>query len=63
MCSANDIDLDHIICPIVNEEISDVDCMEVWSASCRILKDDCIDEKFKSRPDWRSFCETCKYNF
>ena len=45
-----------IICPLINEKISPVDCMENQD-----LKDSCVPEKFKISPEWRKVCEKCEY--
>ena len=45
-----------IFCPLVNEKILPVDCMENQD-----LKDSSVPDKFKTSTDWRKICEKCKY--
>lgn len=47
---------DKIICPLVKEKITPVDCMEN-----RDLKEINIPNKFKQDPNWKEICQKCKY--
>lgn len=47
---------DRIICPLVDELIDPVDCME--------NRDTCeqsIPDKYKTKKDWKEICKNCKY--
>lgn len=46
----------NIICPLISESISPVDCMEN-----RDTKEESIPERFKAKPDWKEICKNCKY--
>lgn len=45
-----------IFCPLIDEKISIVDCMEN-----RDIKDKYIPEKYKQKKNWKSICKDCKY--
>lgn len=47
---------DKIFCPLADEKIDIVDCMEN-----RETRDEAIPAKFKVKPSWRKICEECKY--
>ncbi len=47
---------DFILCPLVDEKISAVDCLENI-----YIKEECIPPKFKVKKDWKEICENCKY--
>ena len=51
-----------IICPLANEEISDVDCMENIDVVDGLIKADTMPAKFKAKKDWREICEKCKHH-
>ena len=45
-----------IYCPLVDKDVDGFDCMEY-----QCVKDECIPEEFKQKPDWKTICESCKY--
>ncbi len=45
-----------IICPLVDREISCVDCME----NCDV-KDSSIPDEYKRKEDWKNICKACPY--
>lgn len=47
---------DEIVCPLIEDYITAVDCMEN-----RDLKDECIPDKFKEKINWKNICKNCKY--
>ena len=52
----NDIIDEKVLCPLINEKIDPVDCMENQD-----VMDEFVPSKFKISPDWRKICENCKY--
>lgn len=48
---------DRIICPLINIEISCVECMENQDT-----KEDFIPEIYKKLDNWKEVCKNCKYN-
>lgn len=51
-----------VLCPLVDTEIENVDCIENSDAVDGILRKDTIPEKFKKKPDWEKICERCKWH-
>lgn len=47
---------DKVICPLVDEKIDPVDCMENQA-----IRDEFIPQKFKQKENWREICQKCKY--
>lgn len=45
-----------ITCPLVDDEISPVDCM-----GNQTLKEASIPEPFKKKENWREICKNCRY--
>ena len=48
---------DYIFCPLVDEKIDCVDCMEN-----RYTCDSSIPEKYKRKKDWKDICNNCGYS-
>lgn len=48
---------DNIFCPLIDNEISCVDCMEN-----RDTKEEFIPAKFKLKNNWKDICNNCKYH-
>ncbi len=46
-----------IICPLIDDWTSFVDCMEN-----RDTKADYIPDKFKNKPNWKDICKNCQYS-
>lgn len=47
---------DKILCPLIDKEISRVDCMEN-----RDVKEEYIPDIFKEKDNWNVICQNCKY--
>ena len=48
---------ENIFCPLVEREISCVECMENTS-----LKSEAISEQYKAKKEWKEICNSCPYN-
>lgn len=48
---------DRILCPLVNEKIDIVDCMEN-----RDTREESIPKKYKIKKNWKEICKKCKYH-
>ena len=46
-----------IICPLVDEKIDPVDCMEN-----RETREESIPQKYKQKENWKDICKKCKYH-
>lgn len=53
--------IDKVKCPLVDSIIEDVECLETRDVVCKIIKDECIPEKFKQKENWHEICKKCKY--
>lgn len=48
---------ENVFCPLVDCEISCIECMENTS-----LKIEYISEQYKVKKDWKEICNNCPYN-
>ena len=48
---------DRILCPLINNYIDIVDCMEN-----RDTREESIPQKFKVKEKWKEICKKCKYH-
>lgn len=46
-----------ILCPLVDEKITPVDCMEN-----RDTRDESIPDQYKQKENWKEICKNCKYH-
>ena len=53
---------DFVMCPLVDENIEPIDCIENSAAVDGILKKETIPEKFKKKTNWKKICENCKWH-
>ncbi len=51
-----------VLCPLVNEWIEDVDCIENQDCVHLVIKEDTLPQKYKNFSDWREICQKCKYH-
>ena len=51
----NKMPLDRVFCPLVDGEITKVDCMEN-----RDIKDEYIPDEYKVKEDWKEICKNCQ---
>ena len=49
-------------CPLVDEMIEDIDCIENVDAVDGRLKADKLPERFKKKDDWETICKKCKWH-
>jgi len=50
------------MCPLVDKEIENIDCIENSDAVDGIIKKETIPERFKKKPNWEKICEKCKWH-
>lgn len=53
--------LDHVLCPLVNRMIEDIECIVNRDVVDRLLKESCIPAEFKI-DNFREICKECKYH-
>ena len=49
-------------CPLVDEMIENIDCIEKVDAVDGVLKMDKVPERFKKKADWKGICKNCKWH-
>lgn len=53
---------DYVICPLVDKEIENIDCIETSDAVDGMLKKDSVPDRFKRKKDWEEICKNCKWH-
>ena len=52
-----------LICPLVNKEIDEIDCLENMDIVDEFISDEShIPEEFKIKPDYKDICKKCKFH-
>ncbi len=52
-----------LICPLVNKEIDEIDCLENMDIIDEFISDEShIPEEFKVKPDYKDICKKCKFH-
>lgn len=55
----NDI---YIMCPLVDEQIEDIDCIENRDIVDDMLVETGMPVKFKQKKNWKEICRKCKWH-
>ena len=53
---------DVVLCPLVDVEIENIDCIENSDAVDGIIKKETVPLRFKKKPDWEKICKNCKWH-
>lgn len=53
---------DFVMCPLVDQRIENIDCIENSDAVDGIIKKETVPEKFKRKPEWKQICKKCKWH-
>ncbi len=53
---------DNVFCPLVDDTIEDIDCIENRDAVDRIIVESSVPMKYKKKADWKEICKKCKYH-
>lgn len=53
---------DFVRCPLVDEDIEPIDCIENSDAVDGVLKKDTVPKRFKKKENWEEICENCKWH-
>lgn len=56
------IEVDKVYCPLVNEEIEGIDCIENSDVAAGMIKEETLPQKYKKEENWREICKNCKYH-
>ncbi len=52
---------DKVLCPLVDAEIEDIDCIETHDAVSGIITLDSVSDEYKQKENWQEICRNCKY--
>ena len=53
---------DVVLCPLVDVEIENIDCIENSDAVDGIIKKETVPLRFKKQSDWETICKNCKWH-
>lgn len=53
---------DYVMCPLVDEQIENIDCIENSDAVDGMLKKESVPERFKRKSDWEEICKKCRWH-
>ena len=53
---------DVVLCPLVDVEIENIDCIENSDAVDGIIKKETVPLRFKKKHDWETICKNCKWH-
>ena len=53
---------DVVLCPLVDVEIENIDCIENSDAVDGIIKKETVPLRFKKKSDWGTICKNCKWH-
>lgn len=50
------------MCPLMDREIEDIDCMENSDAVDGMIKKESVPDRFKNKTGWEEICKQCKWH-
>lgn len=53
---------DYVMCPLVDQEVKSVDCIENADAVDGIIQKENVPDRFKKKPGWEEICKKCKWH-
>lgn len=57
----NDV-LDSVYCPLIDDVIEDIDCIENRDCIDGFIKLSSLPDKYKVKDDYRDICKRCEYH-
>lgn len=51
-----------VFCPLVDEIIEDIDCIENRDIIDGFFKISCLPEKYKAKKNFKDICKSCKWH-
>lgn len=51
-----------VMCPLVDELIEDIDCIENREIADDNLIESCLPERFKKKDNWKEICKKCQWH-
>ena len=52
---------DRVMCPLVEEMIENIDCIENSDAVDGLIKKSSVPDRFKRKPEWENICMECQW--
>ena len=56
------MDDQYVLCPLVDEEIEDIECIENREIADGNLIESCLPDRFKQKKSLREICKKCKWH-
>lgn len=56
------MDDSHVLCPLVDEMIEDIDCIENRDVVDGMIVESSLPDKYKRKENWRKICQNCKWH-
>lgn len=54
---------DHMVrCPLVDDEIEDIDCIENRDVVDEVITEDSLPVRFRQKDNWIEICKKCKWH-
>lgn len=54
--------VDHVLCPLIDDYIEDIECLENRAVVDRELIEKSMPEKYKKKRAWRGVCANCQWH-
>lgn len=51
-----------VLCPLVDEMIEDIDCIENRDVVDGMIVESSLPDKYKQKENWRGICKNCKWH-
>lgn len=51
-----------VMCPLVDEMINDIECIETADAVAGIILEQSVPDKFKNKENWKDICKKCRWH-
>ncbi len=51
-----------VFCPLVDEKIEDIDCIENSDVVEEMILEENMPDKYKKKNDWKNICKNCQWH-
>lgn len=51
-----------VYCPLIDEEIEDIECIENVDCVIGIQKENSIPARYRKKENWKDICKKCKHH-
>lgn len=52
----------YVFCPLVDEKIEDIDCIENSDVVEEMILEETMPDKYKKKKNWKKICKNCKWH-